>query len=87
MSPLHGEGRRFEPVTRYQLIGIKMKNLISENGGYKVYAEVNQFSNSHQDVELKFVTSYDSAKNPEEEQVKFKMILTPEQRRVLKELL
>ena len=64
-----------------------MKSLISDNGGYKVYAEVNEYLRSNGNVELKFSTVYDHAKDPEHAEAKFKMILTPEQRKALKDLL
>lgn len=64
-----------------------MKTLLSENGGYRVYVELNDFVRSNGSTELKFISTYDSSKNPEYEQTKFAIILTPEQRRILKDIL
>ena len=64
-----------------------MKMLLSNNGGYKMYVETRQFLNSKDSVQLRFLSTFDGSKNPEEEQVKFEIILTEEQRKQLKELL
>ena len=64
-----------------------MKTLISENGAYKVYAEVSDYIRSEGNANLKFITVWEDAKDPTGEQVKFQMILNPEQRQRLKEIL
>ena len=64
-----------------------MKTLISDNGGYQVYAELRDYARSNGNRQLRFITVWDNAKDPEGEQVKFEMILTPEQRKLLKEVL
>lgn len=64
-----------------------MKKLVLQNGGYKVFAEVNEYLRSNGNVELKFTTQYDDAKNPEALQTRFRLILSPDQRKTLKELL
>lgn len=64
-----------------------MKTLLSDSGDYKVYVEVNSYLRSDGGVELKFTSKWDSAKNPDEEQVRFRTILTAEQRKILKDLL
>lgn len=64
-----------------------MKTLISENGAYKVYAEISNYSRSEGNSNLKFFTVWEDAKDPTGEQVKFQMILSPEERQRLKEIL
>ena len=64
-----------------------MKTLISDTNGYRVYAELRDYDRSNGNRQLRFITVWDNAKDPKGEQVKFEMILTPEQRKLLKELL
>lgn len=64
-----------------------MKTLISNTDGYRVYAEIRSYDRSEGNIQLRFSTQWDNAKNPEAEQVKFEMILTPEQRACLKHFL
>lgn len=53
-----------------------MKKLISNNGGYKLFAELKEIplSKDHE-YELRFTTVYEDAKDPNDEQVKFQLIL------------
>jgi len=64
-----------------------MKNLVIDNGTYKVFAEVNEYLRSNGNVELKFSSLWEDAKNSDEFQTKFRLILTPDQRKILKDLL
>lgn len=56
-----------------------MKTLISNNGGYKLFAELKEIplSKDHEH-ELRFTTVYEDAKDPNDEQVKFQIILDEE---------
>lgn len=50
---------------------------LSDNSGYKVFAELIPPSVEGMDkITVRFTTQYDGAKEPEEEQVKFEMALT-----------
>jgi len=64
-----------------------MKKLVVENDGFRLFAELNDYLRSNGNLELKFSTQWLDAKNPEEFQTKFRLILTPEQRKILKDLL
>lgn len=71
------------------------KKLISDNGSYRVYAELHEFNGDlSNDVDLKtkmynlkFKTVWNGAENPVEEHLKFEMFLNDEQLKKLKELL
>lgn len=63
-----------------------MEKLITQNGGYKVYAQFNKVEKMDDIFALKFLTEWDDANNMEKQQ-KFIMFLNDEQRKVLKELL
>jgi hypothetical protein len=56
-----------------------MKTLISNNGGYKLFAEIREIplSKDHE-FELRFTTAYEDAKDPTDEQVKFQLVLNEE---------
>lgn len=56
-----------------------MKKLISNNGGYKLFAEIRAIplSKDHEH-ELRFTTVYEDAKDPTDEQVKFQLVLDEE---------
>jgi hypothetical protein len=64
-----------------------MKTLIQSNGGYTVYAEIREAISPKGLVELRVLTQWDNAKDPEDVQVKFSMMLTPEDRQRLKDFL
>lgn len=64
-----------------------MKTLISDTNGYQLYVETRDYLKSNGNKQLRFITVWDDAKDPTGEQVKFEMILTPEQRQKLKEVL
>ena len=64
-----------------------MKTVISENDGYKTIVEMRQVSNPAGHTHLRFLTQWDHAKVPKEEQVKFEIILSPNQIKNLKDLL
>ncbi len=82
------EGREFESHhPDHFLIGDDMKALISDNGDYRVFAEVNEYLRSNGDVQLSFHTQWVRAKNPDEEHTKFRMILSPAEIDNLKKLL
>ena len=55
-----------------------MKKLISNNAGYKTYVEVLDVMRPSDHKYLKVTTTYDFAKNPLDERVKFEMLMTPE---------
>ena len=64
-----------------------MKTLISNNGGYKMFAEI---INPVRDIgqrQLKFTTQWEDSKNPEEFQNKFECMLTEEEFKRLKDIL
>lgn len=53
-----------------------MKKLISNSGGYQLYAELKPIpamKNTQHD--LRFTTVYENAKDPSDEQLKFQLIL------------
>jgi hypothetical protein len=55
-----------------------MKKLISNSGGYQLYAELKPISLSKAgETELRFTTVYDNAKDPTDEHLKFQLILDP----------
>jgi hypothetical protein len=65
-----------------------MKTLISNNGGYKLFVEVGDpIKHTDGDVQIRFLTQYEDAKNPDELHVKFAAVLTKEQRQTLKDIL
>ena len=65
-----------------------MKTLISNNGGYKLIVEVTDpIKHTDGDVQIRFLTQYEDAKNPDELHVKFGAVLTKEQRQTLKDIL
>lgn len=64
-----------------------MKTLISDTSGYRVMAELREVQIPENLIQLRFLTQWDHAKNPKGEQVKFEMLLTPEQRERLKNIL
>lgn len=64
-----------------------MKALISDTDGYRVIAELREVQNPDNLIQLRFLTQWDHAKSPRGEQVKFELLLTPEQRQRLKSIL
>ena len=64
-----------------------MKTVIQENEAYKMFAEIRPCINPDNLVELRFMSKYEGAKNPDELQVKLSLILTPEERQRLKDFL
>lgn len=64
-----------------------MKTVIQENEAYKLFAEIRPCINPDNLVELRFMSKYEGAKNPEELQTKFTLVLTPEERQRLKDFL
>ena len=64
-----------------------MKTAIQENDAYKLFAEIRPCVNPSNLVELRFLSKYEGAKNPDEMQVKFSLVLTPEERQRLKDFL
>lgn len=63
-----------------------MKKLISQNSGFKIYAEVDKVGTTDGKSYLKFLTEYDDAKIVDQQQ-KFIMFLSEEERKTLKDLL
>jgi hypothetical protein len=54
-----------------------MKKLISETDGYRVYASVTPVPHPEGYKMLEVTSQWDTAKNPEEEQTRFKALLSP----------
>ena len=54
-----------------------MKKLISETDGYRVYAAITSVPHPEGYKMLEVTTQWDTAKNPEEEQTRFKALLSP----------
>lgn len=64
-----------------------MKTVIQDNEAYKMFAEIRPCINPHNLVELRFMSKYEGAKNPDELQTRFALVLTPEERKRLKDFL
>lgn len=64
-----------------------MKTVVQENEAYKLFAEIRPCINPDNLVELRFMSKYEGAKNPNELQTKFTLVLTPEERKRLKDFL
>ena len=64
-----------------------MKTLIKDIDGFKFFAEVHDIESPAGCQILKFTTQWNNAKHPDEEQVKFQLILSKEEREILKNLL
>jgi hypothetical protein len=62
------------------------KKLISDNGSYRVYAELTELDGELKTNSLKFKTVWMDAQDPTAEQTKFEMFLDQEQLKRLKEL-
>lgn len=54
-----------------------MKKLISETDGYRVYAAITSVPHPEGYKMLTITSQWDTAKNPEEEQTRFKTLLSP----------
>lgn len=63
-----------------------MQQLISNNNGYKVYAEVDKSGTNDNKTYLKFSSEYDNTSSNQQHQ-KFIMFLTEDERKILKDLL
>jgi hypothetical protein len=63
------------------------RKIISDNEGFKTIVELSEISRPSNHVQLKFLTEWDGAKRDGSEQVQYTMILSSEQRQMLKELL
>ena len=63
-----------------------MKKLISETDGYRVYAAIISVPHPEGYKMLEVTTQWDTAKNPEEEQTRFKALLSPDALRVYQQL-
>lgn len=64
-----------------------MKKLISDNSGFKTFAEVRACAQPADLVQLRFLTEWEQAKAPTEQRVLCEMLLTTEQLQTLKEFL
>jgi hypothetical protein len=53
-----------------------MKTLISETGGYRVYAALSQISNPAGYYSLKITSQWDTAQSPEQEQTRYETLLS-----------
>jgi hypothetical protein len=63
------------------------RKIISDNEGFKTIVELNEISKPSNHVHLKFLTEWDGARRDGSEQVQYTMVLSSEQRKMLKELL
>jgi len=65
-----------------------MKKLISNSGGYQLYVELKLIpAMKNKQHELRFTTKYEHAKDPDDEQLKFQLILDDEALENLKEII
>jgi hypothetical protein len=64
--------------THFRTVKEKMKKLISNNAGHKTYVEILDVMRPSDHKYLKVTTTYDLAKDPNNERVKFEMLMTPE---------
>jgi hypothetical protein len=64
-----------------------MKVTVSDNGDYSVHAELTEVISSKKTYALKFSSKLKGAKDSDEEQQKFIMFLSEDERKVLKDLL
>ena len=64
-----------------------MKTVIQENEVYQTLVEVRPCVNPDNLVELRFLSKYEGARNSDEFQIKYSLILTPEERQRLKDFL
>jgi hypothetical protein len=64
-----------------------MQKQISENSGYRVFVEVINGDYPKGTKHIRFLTTYDNSKNPNDAQVKFSMALTEQQLEELKNCL
>ena len=64
-----------------------MKAIISETDGFKTIVEITEVANPADLVELKFSTEWDRARRDGSEQVQYRLLLNPAQRKNLKDLL
>jgi hypothetical protein len=55
-----------------------MKKLISETDGYRVYAAITSVPHPEGYKMLEVTSQWDTAKNPKEEQVRYKTLLSPD---------
>jgi hypothetical protein len=53
-----------------------MKTMISENGGYQVFVEVRECLTPSWLSQVRFLSKWADAKNPDDEQVMMEMMLT-----------
>lgn len=63
-----------------------MPDLISENGAYKVYAELAELKSLRGQFALRFLTEYLDSQNVDKQQ-KFIMFLNEDERKKLKDML
>lgn len=65
-----------------------MKKLISNSGGYQLYAELKPIpAMKNKQHELRFTTRYEHAKDPSDEQLKFQLILDDDAVASLKDII
>jgi hypothetical protein len=63
------------------------RKIISDNDGFKTIVELIDVSKPQNHVQIRFLTEWDHARRDGSEQVQYSMILSSEQRQILKELL
>lgn len=66
---------------------MNMKQLISKNGNYIVYADLSPLDTPSGSYALSFFTQLDNSENPTEQQQKFIMFLTESELAVLQQTL
>lgn len=65
-----------------------MKKLISNSGGYQLFVELKPIpAMKNKQHELRFTTKYEHAKDPDDEQLKFQLILDDEAIANLKDII
>ena len=64
-----------------------MKTVLSNNEGFKYLVEVVEINHPSSHTKLSFSTVWDNARRDGSEQKSFQIVLSPEQRKALKDLL
>lgn len=64
-----------------------MKKLISNNGGWKTYAEIRECVTPPDLVQLRVLTQWEQGKNPDDLRVVCDIFLNPTERQALKDFL
>lgn len=64
-----------------------MRKIISDNDGFKTIVEIVDLTKPDAYKQVRFVTEWDHARRDGSEQVQYTVVLSPEQRAALKEML